>query len=546
MATVASCLALIATSAHAAFPGQNGLLVFVRTGQLYTIAATGSVPVQLTHGGKNRAPVWSPDGSRLAYLHSTSTSGADIWVMNADGTDKQQVTHLGNAQAPAWSPDGDWLAFGSPLQKVRARAPFGAPEILAARVESDCCQDQPWGVRGRVAWSVDGDHIAFVSSQFPSSPDTYLLEYSLRTHEIAGLDSIGGSCCGEGTFIDPFYASDGRGPFITVDNDPDADDPTDAPPEFYVTAKDGSPFPSQPYDQQGALSPNDKSIAFANNATGRWRIFTEKLDGTARKRLTPGSQPDWQPTSTTPWVAPPPPDPDTIAPLLSFSYPATFRVGREVSVSNYFDADTSNDYTRTPMRFDWNGSDPESGICGYDVSDQAGRVLVSDGSRSYLLGSGTNKSYRFQYNIAAHDCAGNMSEGSWYRLIDVVDDSGQGPTSWAADVTFNGTWAVSTCQCWSGGTTHKTYEPGASAELTSFYAGNVGVVMAKGPDRGQADIYLNGELVRTVNTYSASGSNRVIMANIPTDPNLQNTITVVNRATSGHARIDVDAFLLSD
>jgi hypothetical protein len=70
--------------------------------------------------------------------------------------------------------------------------------------------------------------------------------------------------------------------------------------------------------------------------------------------------------------------------------------------------------------------------------------------------------------------------------------------------------------------------------------------MAKGPDRGQADIYLNGELVRTVNTYSASGSNRVIMANIPTDPNLQNTITVVNRATSGHARIDVDAFLLSD
>jgi hypothetical protein len=465
--------------------------------------------------------------------------------MNADGSDKQQVTDVGNAQGPAWSPDGNWLAFGSPLQRISAHAPFGTPEVLPARVSFDCCQDESWDVRGKVSWSVDGDHIAFVSSEFPSSPDTYLLQYSLRTHEISELRSIGGSCCGEGTFADPFFAADGRGPFYTVDNDPDESDPLDAPPELEVTAGN-SMFPSHPYDQQGALSPDGQAIAFANNATGRWRVFTENLDGSFRTRLTLGSQPDWQPTSTTPWVAPPPPDPDTIRPLLSFEYPATFRVGHAVSVSNYFDADTRNDYTRAPMRFDWAASDPESGICGFDVTDQSGRILAADVSRPYLLGTGGNRSFGSRYHIAAHDCAGNAAEGDWYRHIYAIDDSGEGPTSWIGDVTFDGTWEISNCQCWSGGTTHKTFQPGASVTLTSFVAGDVGVVMAKGPDRGEADIYLNGNFVRTVNTYSPTGSNRVIVANIATDPNQENTITIVNRATSGHARIDLDAFLLTD
>jgi Tol biopolymer transport system component len=63
--------------------------------------------VILTHGERDYASSWSPDGTQIAY--DTDIHGG-IWVMNADGSGQHQVT-AGNDLFPHWSPDGTRIAF---------------------------------------------------------------------------------------------------------------------------------------------------------------------------------------------------------------------------------------------------------------------------------------------------------------------------------------------------------------------------------------------------------------------------------------------------
>jgi TolB protein len=64
-------------------------------------------------GNGNLSPVWSPDGTRLAY-NSKATGNWDIYTIALNGTDIRQVTvSPANDLAPIWSPDGSQIAFES-------------------------------------------------------------------------------------------------------------------------------------------------------------------------------------------------------------------------------------------------------------------------------------------------------------------------------------------------------------------------------------------------------------------------------------------------
>ena len=56
-------------------------------------------------------PAWSPDGRWLAVTRTTSL-GTDIAILDArDGTEILRVTDDGRSWAPVWSPAGDAIAF---------------------------------------------------------------------------------------------------------------------------------------------------------------------------------------------------------------------------------------------------------------------------------------------------------------------------------------------------------------------------------------------------------------------------------------------------
>src|SRR5437870_7090446 len=79
----------LAAPAHATFPGANGKIVF---DGIYTMNpdGTGVTQVPNTVGGEN--PVWSPDGTRIAFDRSDG-SDFELFVINADGSG---LTHLTN------------------------------------------------------------------------------------------------------------------------------------------------------------------------------------------------------------------------------------------------------------------------------------------------------------------------------------------------------------------------------------------------------------------------------------------------------------------
>lgn len=62
-------------------------------------------------------PVWSPDGSRIAYEMDDVTGNTDVWVMNADGSDRLNLTshpaddRLAATPNSPWSPDGRYIAI---------------------------------------------------------------------------------------------------------------------------------------------------------------------------------------------------------------------------------------------------------------------------------------------------------------------------------------------------------------------------------------------------------------------------------------------------
>jgi len=87
------------------------------TKEVYVMNADGSGRVRLTNNlFEERAPAWSPDGTKIAYMCRLGTVAPDvdfeICVMNADGSDQTVLTSNTVPDAtPSWSPDGLKLAF---------------------------------------------------------------------------------------------------------------------------------------------------------------------------------------------------------------------------------------------------------------------------------------------------------------------------------------------------------------------------------------------------------------------------------------------------
>jgi dipeptidyl aminopeptidase/acylaminoacyl peptidase len=89
---------------------------------VYTYTPGDSAAVQLTFGDYDHAgATWSPDGTRIAFSSNRteepdSNSNTDIWVVDADAGEREggliQVTrNRGADYSPVWSPDGTEIAY---------------------------------------------------------------------------------------------------------------------------------------------------------------------------------------------------------------------------------------------------------------------------------------------------------------------------------------------------------------------------------------------------------------------------------------------------
>ncbi len=80
--------------------------------QIYAIDIASGKVKMLISDGINTYPVFSPDGTKIAYRKIIGERNSEVFVANADGTNQKNLTnHPAYEGWPAWSGDGKQLAF---------------------------------------------------------------------------------------------------------------------------------------------------------------------------------------------------------------------------------------------------------------------------------------------------------------------------------------------------------------------------------------------------------------------------------------------------
>lgn len=268
----------------------NGKIIFERGGCFWVMGPDGSNPTQIGNQfaadlcpGNNRDPVWSPDGTRIAFISDTHTTlPVNIYVMNADGSNLVRLVDAIGDFEPAWSPDGTKIAFTSNRDGI-------VGSIYTMNVDGTNVQrvtNSPPASDGQPAWSPDGTRIAFSTN-----------EGGIGIH--IGVVNVDGT--GRTDFhpniafgMNPAWSRDGTR--IAFNGDGTAN-----PQQIFVMNTDGTqqtPLTTNLLpDIKPAWSPDSTMIAFERNISGLTYVFVMNADGSGQTNLTPtdgGNAPDWQ------------------------------------------------------------------------------------------------------------------------------------------------------------------------------------------------------------------------------------------------------------
>lgn len=118
--------------------------------QIWKLRVTGdSLTLVLSNStGLNSAPMWSPDGKRIAFDRFQEDGKTGIYTMSADGTD---LRYVGYGCMSDWSPDGKRIAYmGSNYVCIRDTNGANDRELVTTDAGA-----------GNIVFSPDGTKIAF-------------------------------------------------------------------------------------------------------------------------------------------------------------------------------------------------------------------------------------------------------------------------------------------------------------------------------------------------------------------------------------------------
>src|SRR5215471_18267203 len=153
--------------------------------EIWIADATSGATRQLTNAKKSsRAPAWSPDGARLAFI-SDRTDKSQIYVINPLGGEAEALTALDDGvNSFKWSPDGKSIAYAAIEPKSTAlkdrdkkygefqvvEQDYRMTHLFVLDVASHATRALTSGAFtvGGFAWSPDGKSIAFDHRVNPS------------------------------------------------------------------------------------------------------------------------------------------------------------------------------------------------------------------------------------------------------------------------------------------------------------------------------------------------------------------------------------------
>ena len=106
---------------NASLSPDGGQLAYAdASGEIVVVNLQSGEKIILTTGFQDANPVWSPDGTQIAF--GRVTDGSQIFVMDANGTNLRSITPVGNAQPGGWSPDSTsflyWTQVDGPTNLI--------------------------------------------------------------------------------------------------------------------------------------------------------------------------------------------------------------------------------------------------------------------------------------------------------------------------------------------------------------------------------------------------------------------------------------------
>jgi len=279
-----SFLLLVMGTAHATFPGRNGLIAFqAQTDagiQIFTVRSNGRGLRQITHLSSDAvAPDWSPDGRQIVFEHDAPGECANVAIMNADGAGLIEFPDQTLCQFdPSFTPDGTRIVFDryDPATNDEAFWSMDRNGNDRQRI-GPCCADPNV--------SPDGEKLSFLG--FNGDPDGS----ALITSNMDGSNVFQVTPYSFNVAVKQDWAPDGQHLVFTKDGDV---------PKPGVSANiatihpDGTHLRFVTHYQGGnvsafvgSYSPDGKWIVFRLNDHGQFGLFKIRPDGTHLTTILP-------------------------------------------------------------------------------------------------------------------------------------------------------------------------------------------------------------------------------------------------------------------